>query len=196
MNFLNATRGIEKFIPIGICSGAYFALRTALSDRRVVGAVPIDGYSNPTARYYWNRFTNLTSWRRVITGKVDVRKVQSTVEYLTAKIRNLFIREKNVRSTANLVEDVRLANVRDVDLLLVYAKGQMPFYNFVTHQKQLRAPMSSGKLRVEIIENSDHLFTPVAVQEHLMKIIQNWIQARMPNRFCRHQEINEILRNA
>lgn len=198
MDFLNATRGIEQFILIGICSGAYFALRTAIEDARVVGAIPIEGYGYLTHRYYWSHFVNPTSWWRITTGKKDIRDTiamaWNLIRSLTAKIGSLFptlkcgaMKAQVRQPRVNLALDVNLSIERGVDLLLVYAKGGPAYYNFVTHKGQLHASMSSGKLQVEVIEHSDHLFTPLSVQEHLLQVVQNWMQAMAQNRF-HHQK--------
>src|SRR5437868_10047186 len=39
MDFLTTTRGVDRFILIGICSGAEVSFETACCDPRVVGAV-------------------------------------------------------------------------------------------------------------------------------------------------------------
>lgn len=190
MDFLSAVRGIEQFILIGICSGAYFALRTAIDDPRVVGAIPIEGYGYLTTQYHWSHFTNPTSWWRIITGKKDVRDTSimawGIIRSLTAKVRRLFTRKEQTQPKADLVADVCCGIKRGVDLLLVYAEGTPAFYNFVTHKDKLVASMSSGKLRVEVVEHADHTFTLLPTQEQLLKVVQNWTQAVVQNRSAPH----------
>jgi pimeloyl-ACP methyl ester carboxylesterase len=180
MDFLSSTRGIKQFILVGICSGAYFALRTACCDPRVVGAIPIEGYGSLTARYYWSRFVNPIGWWRAITGKKEVRDSATTawnfIKSLTAKPKTLLTPKPQAQPTASLTADVHLLTERGVDLLLVYAKGSPAFYNFVKHRNLFREPISSRTLQVEVIEGTDHTFTPLSIQQHLMKVIENWAQ--------------------
>ena len=188
MDILSATRGVEQFILMGICSGAAFALRTAIEDPRVVGAVPIEGYygSLPT-RYYWSHLCNPISWWRVIMGKKDVRDTirigWRIIKSLSAKIKCRFTPAVQTPPRLNLAADVCLLIESGVQLLLVYAKGGLAFYYFVAHEDELRAAMASGRLRVEVIEHSDHTFTSLSAQEYLLKVIQDWTQASVQNQF-------------
>src|SRR5690606_37848418 len=52
MDFLQSRYGIEEFILLGLCSGAYQAHESAVRDPRVVGTVQLDGYGYRTAGYY------------------------------------------------------------------------------------------------------------------------------------------------
>jgi pimeloyl-ACP methyl ester carboxylesterase len=59
MDHLEKTRGMRRFVIMGLCSGADNAFQTAKRDERVVGIVQIDGYAYKTpgyhARYYGKR---------------------------------------------------------------------------------------------------------------------------------------------
>ena len=35
---------------------------------------------------------------------------------------------------------------------------------------------SSGRLRVEVVRDADHLFTPLKSQEDLLSVVQDWAQ--------------------
>ena len=52
MDFLSSLSGFNKFIIIGLCTGADNAHRVAVADKRVIGCVFLDGYSYPTPRFY------------------------------------------------------------------------------------------------------------------------------------------------
>ena len=43
MNAVNLQSGVERFVLMGLCTGAYNAFRAALVDERVVGCVLMDG---------------------------------------------------------------------------------------------------------------------------------------------------------
>src|SRR6266699_5140047 len=78
MHFLQAKKGIERFILLGGCSGARVALQTACCDQRVIGTLLInlqisedDGQSSDqigrTAAFYYLNFAlfNLKSWLKL-----------------------------------------------------------------------------------------------------------------------------------
>ena len=68
MDFLEQAYGMQRFALIGICSGAVNAHAAALADRRVVGALMIDGHTYATRWTVpvrrWKRF-RAASWREV-----------------------------------------------------------------------------------------------------------------------------------
>ncbi len=182
MDFLSEAQGIEQFIPIGICSGATFALKMACLHPRIAGVVPIEGYAQRTIRYYLSHLANPTSWWRVITAQKNPGDTLAAglhmIKPLTAKIMGRFTDKKHAPSQTSFAEEIRLLTERGVDLLLIYAKGSPAFYNFVTQQSRLRDLASSDKLQVEAIEHSDHTFTFLSTQEQLLEKIQTWVQAR------------------
>ena len=65
MDSFSAMHGDERFVIIGLCTGAYNALEAAVADDRVVGAVLIDGYAYPTMRLTVTHQTKrlLQGWR-------------------------------------------------------------------------------------------------------------------------------------
>ena len=73
MDYLQAARGIDRFVLMGICSGAVNALQAAMADARVAGAVVIDAPAYPTRgyylRYYLKRLASAESWRNTLTAR-------------------------------------------------------------------------------------------------------------------------------
>ena len=71
MELLSASHGVERFVLFGICTGADQAVRVALQDARVAGAVLVDGYAYETwphyLRYYLGRLARPHSWWNVVT---------------------------------------------------------------------------------------------------------------------------------
>jgi len=63
MDTLAASHGIGRFVLFGICTGADQAVKVALADPRVVGAVLVDGYAYQTSghflHYYLGRLLHL-----------------------------------------------------------------------------------------------------------------------------------------
>src|SRR5260370_12872393 len=80
MDHLQRTRGVRRFVLMGLCSGADNSFRTALRDDRVMGAVMIDtfGYRTPGfyLRHYGRRLLRPKAWRRLalrVAGRVRQR---------------------------------------------------------------------------------------------------------------------------
>ena len=200
MNYVSAARGIERFLLIGICSGAVISFRTACCDPRVVGAILINARGHlhgnndesssyirnrAIARYYWRMafFSSFSakSWLRAIKGKVDYPSILRVI--MSSQLRSLFGWKRKVSSGVNHgAADVRLLTERGVSLLHVYAEGDEGLdYLHVILGNNLQEWSASGQLRVEIIQGVNHTFTPLWSQEHLLNIVQNWAQEMVQN---------------
>jgi len=189
MDFLQATRGVGQFILMGGCSGARISLQAACCDPRVIGALPInlpvpeDDDGNPdqihrsTAYYYW-RFAifNLESWRKLVTGKVDFRRIFRTLKFqvrcrLTSKRK---VSSESLQFAANL----RLLANRGVQLAFVYSESDSrlnDLYEAVRGALEKSSVPRNG--RIEIIPRSDHTFSALSDQEGLLKKICELIAA-------------------
>ena len=195
MNHLHATRGIERFILMGICSGAYISFKTACCDSRVVGAVLInarghlhdranDGLSSyimncSLARHYLRiaLFSSFRAknWLKAIRGKVDYTSIRRMMDF---RLRSLFSRKRKVSfGTHNGVGDLRLLAERGVRLVHIYSEGDegLDYFHVMLGDK-LQEWSASGLLRVEIIRGANHTFTLLWSQEHLSKVVHNWAQ--------------------
>jgi pimeloyl-ACP methyl ester carboxylesterase len=194
MNYLSSIRGIKRFILMGICSGANVALRTACHDHRVVGMIGINGSyfdsqestglnqylkSSIQSRYYRKHLLNYKSWWRVITGKSNLSSITG---FLINKTKNLLYLNKDIlfetkpsTKWSSLVE-------RGVDLFLIYSEGSLALDTFrlalENHLSELR---SSGKIWVDVIKYSDHVFTLLWSQNILTNFIHQWAQNRQRN---------------
>jgi hypothetical protein len=63
MNFVQQKYNCEKFILIGLCSGAVNSHLVASVDNRVVGVVLMDGFAFPTPGFYYIRCKNFITKR-------------------------------------------------------------------------------------------------------------------------------------
>ncbi len=189
INWLNAARGIERFILGGICSGARISFQIACYDLRVVGAVLVNAPSyqhgasealrsyiikRKDTRYYWKiALINPKSWLKAIQGKVDYHAIVRSIAF---QLKSLFDRKKKVWSERNkVVADFRLLTERGVRLLLVYSEGDpgLDFFQMILGD-EIHDLNSNGKLNVEIMERVDHTVTPLSRQEHLLELVGNW----------------------
>jgi len=187
MYYLSSSRGIGKFILVGVCSGANVAFKTACGDQRVVGIVGINGsYSDPEelegldqhikssvqSRYYRKHLFNYRSWWRVITGKSNL---QSIIRFLLTKTKNLLTQIEQVVSKTSSSQEWYLLAEHETDIFLIYSEGSAALDTFCfTLENHLSGLKSSGKLSVEVIENSDHVFTLLWSQNALIDFIRQW----------------------
>ena len=177
MDYISATRGIERFILVGICSGADISFRTACRDPRVVGAVVIEHNPRPTVRYLKSRLFNIKNWWKVLKGERDLR---NTIPRYRRFIKGTLTAKKKPKGQTppgkgDMVSDIRMLAERGADLLFVYAKDKRAFFTFSEYADKLQPLIAADKLRVEIIEGAGHTFKPISTQEQLLKAIESWL---------------------
>jgi alpha-beta hydrolase superfamily lysophospholipase len=190
MDYLRATRGIERFVLMGICSGAAIALKTACGDARVVGVVLINTpgqlYATPEevhralARHYWRLAVSSSfrakNWRKVIRGNFDYRSV---IRVLSFRLRGLFVRQRQTAAGVRQVAvELHGVTARGVQLLMVHAEGDEGLdYIEVILGDEIRELSAGGRLRVEVIVGANHTFTLLPNQHQLLQVVQQWVQA-------------------
>jgi pimeloyl-ACP methyl ester carboxylesterase len=185
MDILRDRSGIDRFIPAGICSGADIALRVARADPRVIGAVLINGLlierenntdildaagKNTAARYYKSRLFNLKRWSRVVLGKSDFKSIRRVIRgRLTGKASAQGRSPRAPGPFDGLLD-------RELAILLVNSDGSPAWDVYRMAIEPSVGPfVESGKLRVELIRNSDHVFTMGWTQKLLIDLVEDWL---------------------
>jgi dienelactone hydrolase len=181
MDFLQATRGAERFILLGGCSGARVSLQTACCDPRVVGAFLINlqmseddnqssDQTSRTAAFYYRNFAlfNLKSWCKLLAGKADYRKVVRALGFLAR--RQLALTRKMSPESIQLAANLRMLAESGVCVTFLYAESD-PRLNDLREAlgRELRELRALAKVRVEIIPRSDHTFSSLHDQDKLLK---------------------------
>jgi pimeloyl-ACP methyl ester carboxylesterase len=191
MDYLATTRNKEKFMLVGICSGADVAFRTACCERRVAGIVGINGYyldhhivqqlsprikNSTQQRYYSKHLFDHKSWWRLITGRSDFK---SLVRFLLTKLRSPWAQNVQVQPMTDTLKRWRVLIDRRADLLLVYSEGSTALDSFrLALRDRLGKSLASERLTVEIIQHSDHVFTLLSSQRTLVGLLRQWLQSR------------------
>jgi hypothetical protein len=163
------------------------AFKTACGDQRVVGVVGINGSyfdteeiegldqhikSSIQNRYYRKNLFNYRSWWRVITGKSNLFSIMNLI---ISKAKGLLSRNEGVLSETDLSAKWSPLIERGVDLFLIYSEGSMALDTFrITLENHLSELKSSGKLWIEVVEHSDHIFTLLWSQKLLVELIHQW----------------------
>jgi len=199
MNYLSVARDSERFILMGLCSGARISFRTASRDPRVVGAVLINSMGHlhdetdeelsafiknrALARHYWRiAFSSSFSaknWLKAVTGKVDYRRVIGLVTGF--RPGTLLSRKRRAITTNEVVTDLHLFAERGAHLLHIYSEGDEGLdYLHVLLGNEMNRWVESGRIAVEFIPGTKHAFTLQWDQEHLLRVIQNWVQKWFP----------------
>jgi pimeloyl-ACP methyl ester carboxylesterase len=203
MTQLGATVGTDRFILAGLCSGADIAFQLGVRDRRVAGVVMmnprtfcvhdlamVDAYKG--ARYYQDSFLKREKWVKLLSGKVDVRRVARMVapklkaevirrvQKLLDRVRPSQKPEANGETVhADVPECLRLMAERGVDTFLV-ASVRDPGVDYVDVHfgKRMKELTAISTYRREDVTGTDHTFTSVWSQQHVRTTIREHLAKR------------------
>lgn len=176
MDFLATRFGAARFIPLGLCSGADAAHRTAVADQRVTAAVFLDGYVYPTLGYYRRRYGrqlfNPKKWLSVAARLWTASNPVSADE--TAYRLDLGgcfpPRHQVQRDLEQLVE-------RGVRLLYVYSGGFENYYNYHEQFRDtFRGVDFADRLRVDYLVDVDHTFILESDRRCLIDLVTAWMR--------------------
>jgi hypothetical protein len=189
MEYLRRTRGIDRFICLGGCSGAQVSLDAAGCDPRIIGGILInfqaaeagdaesqDAESQPdiitrrAASYYWDRaLGDRKSWYRFLTGQSDYRKLIRALQY---RLRRRLAPPARTRETSPLEADLQRLAQRNVQMAFLCSEGD-PLLDDLRDAggAVLEQLHTSGKIALEIIPRSDHTFSSRDDQRRLLAVV-------------------------
>ena len=187
MDGLEESRGIRRFVLIGLCSGAVTSFDTAGVDERVAGVVMINpqGFDENAAwndyiqnrghaRKYWKQsFFSVQSWWNALTGRIHYRRLATVLwRQATAGVRADDVIMPVVTRVAT---DLQKLMHRHVRTLLVCSEGDDGIeYMNVILEEDVRSMPPSPHLAVEILPGADHSLTLRASQRRVVDAVRRW----------------------
>jgi len=190
MDALAASHGVDRFVLFGICTGADQAVRVALADARVVGAVLVDGYAYQTLphklRYYLARLARPHSWWNVLSlqhpafhrrsaphaGRAGRARPAPEDEAGADGIPRPGIYVRPPRAEA----EARLRTLADRGCRLCVVFTPTPRVSSASQFGEMfPALRRHPAIRVAYFKGSNHVFTLVASQDALMRTVESWM---------------------
>lgn len=188
MDSLQQSHGINRFVLIGLCSGAVTAFEAAVVDSRVVGAVMINpqGFDDDAAwnayvqnrgyaRRYWKQsLFSATSWWHALTGRVDYRRLLRVLWRQAAGAGGADARA--VKSVVSRVgSDLRKLLARDARVLLLCSEGDdgIEYMNVIVGE-DINAMSGVLGPDVRILPDADHSFTLRQSQSRVVAAVHEW----------------------
>lgn len=159
----------EQLVLIGLCSGAHDAHQFAAADDRVAGALFIDGYAYPTARFrlirHWQRLSDPARlWRRLRRPAEPVGERPPGIEV------ELFRRPPLEQARA----DYGRMLARGAHLAFVYT-GDVQ-YEYVYRDQLLAVfPELRGYAKVWHLPHADHTLSRRVTREQLIALARDWL---------------------
>lgn len=191
-------QGATEVVVIGLCAGAYHAYRAALTGQAINQVVMINPltfqYTPGTplelsayhvtaeARRYGTSLRSASSWKKMFRGEVDIGAAigivtQRVAGKLRHRIRDL-LRRSGVRLRDDLGSDLTTLAQRGATLAFVFSASD-PGHAMLVEQGGAAVDklMNHGVLTVQVIENTDHTFTPLWSQPILIETLLQIIPA-------------------
>ncbi len=206
MDYLTHTYGMQRFVLMGHCAGAFHSFRTAAQDRRVSGVVMMNPDGSETdwvdydrkrklARYYENYYIKRTlldsqRWKRFFNGQISYRDVFKNIliNVVWYRISGLFFRIKRrfgppapPQASAGQLFSIEAILTKlyamDIQMMLIYSANSTGLERIQTGMgKALKQLKTAGKLDFFVVPGADHIFSPLATQLHLSEIILRWFE--------------------
>lgn len=182
--------GHSEFVLAGLCSGAFSAFTSGLRADGIVRSVLInpltfyweDGMTldTPTFQHflamkqYRQSMRTWSSWKKLLTGKVNVLAVARTVAGRGVRAARSWIGAVrhalgvDRQDADNLRRDLERLVERGVKMSFFFAESDPGFDLLMLEAGNVvRRLERSGRLSIEIIEGADHTFTPFPPRREL-----------------------------
>jgi alpha-beta hydrolase superfamily lysophospholipase len=161
----------QRFVLVGLCSGAYWSFHGALRDERVVAAFMLNprtlfwDASQETVRYLRRGLLQPASWRMVLRGEVHRSRVGNVIrEAPRSLIRRAVARVQALGDSDDL--DLVLDLLRDGHkrLLFLFSENE-PLHEELARQGRLPRNERWPNMKLELIPGRDHTLRPHYSQE-------------------------------
>lgn len=168
-------RSANGVVLIGFCSGVDGAHVAAGQDERVRGVIHLDGYAYPTRghwlRFWTTRLLRSDTWTKAVSRRYE--RLRGLATKAPPRGRAVFDREYPPR--AELAADLRKQVARGVRLLFVWSGAREHEFNHVEQfYEMLETPDLRGEVQVELLSQSDHLFSSLENRAVLFDLLLRW----------------------
>lgn len=191
MDYMAGTRQVNRFVLVGLCSGADMGFFAAQRDARVVGLVQLDPFVYRTWRYYVRRFApKVFSWRpwwNILTGKTYVGPVVrrwlgrgDTIRVMgDSAVVSPYARDFPPQST--VTAGLQALAARGVRMYSIFTSGLEEHLNHARQYRDAFGEVRFGDLLdVEYNRHADHVFTDVAIRRAMVASVAGWIIRHWP----------------
>lgn len=177
MDHLQKETGVDRFVIIGLCSGAYNAHQVSVTDDRIVGSVFMDGIVFRTLGFFWRhnvgRLLRPRFWRNFIKRRwAGVNASTSEADGETLAEGEFFGEDLDKDS---VIRDLQSLMTRGVRMLFLYTDG----YDDICGRSQFKEMYGllpdEGQLQVEYYPKSEHTFRLIENREAACGRVTSWM---------------------
>lgn len=189
LDHVRKTRGIERVVVMGLCSGAQDSLDAATRDPQVVGTVAVDLIGDLVtwqhqAVHVGKRLLNADGWRNAITrltrGRLRPPSDGGSVDEADGPGQvGPFLGIRDAVPRGELQRELTALLARGMRLLFVFSAGLEDNYN---HASQFREALPElarhPNLASEFFPRADHTFSNAEQQAALIERVVEWMTAQ------------------
>jgi hypothetical protein len=183
MDYLAKTKGVKKFILMGLCSGADMAHETAVADARVAGLIMLDAWAYKTfafqVRHYgpklfeWGRWKNSIGirWRKLrgtYVSHLTALPKGDGVEYEVPKYVRVFPPRERV------AKDLRAFVERGIAMHYIWTGGLIEYNHKGQHRGTFRDVRFGDLLVEDHVCDADHILTGLRHQQYVVSQVVEW----------------------
>ncbi len=191
LHYLRTARNIDRFLLVGLCSGAQDALTTAMRCTDVVGVSLLDipgSFKNWQYQmyHYGRRLGRWESWRNTLSGKNDIfRRIWGVLgETHTPGSTNSTPGVRPILSKPSMREAFDRLLARHASIQLVFSSGLEGMYNHASQFREVFPSVATHPLvSCRYYSNADHVFSSLAQREDLIRWLTEWLTG---TRFSHH----------
>lgn len=203
MDYLQKTRGIDRFILYGLCSGADGAYFTSLVDERVVGICQVDGFCYRTWQYSFRYYGPLlfkgARWKSFLSNKLgrffagkkslspsEVAGVEDQYFELPTYTRRFPPRDAVAEGLCKLA-------ARGVHMFSIFTGGEPDYIYDKQYRQSFRDVKFGDLLRVSYYPQTNHIITQLDYQARIVEEIANWAARSAAVNHVRSQRPGEVV---
>jgi dienelactone hydrolase len=177
MDVLAREHKVETFVLIGFCSSVDSAHAAALTDKRIIGLINIEGYASPTtaSRFlYPLRLLDRHRWQRWSFNRSrPVVPVEANAEAPDAAVF-----QRDQPTDAQLASEFKTLVARGVRFLKIFVRGD----SIYEYKEQVFACFKDSDLEtaseVEFFPRGDHIFSRIGDRKALVQRIVTFLVTR------------------
>jgi pimeloyl-ACP methyl ester carboxylesterase len=177
MDHLQKETGVDRFVIIGLCSGAYNAHQVSVTDDRIVGSVFMDGIVFRTLGFFWRhkvgRMLKPRFWRNAIKRRLTGENSSDSEGAGQTLAEGEFFGEDLDKDL--VIRDLESLMNRGVRMLFLYTDG----YDDICGRSQFKEMYGllpdEGQLQVEYYPKSEHTFRIIENREAACGRVTSWM---------------------
>ena len=180
MDFVESQTTVDKFIMLGLCSGAYNAHQISVGDSRIVGGVFMDGLAYCTEghekRVQRGKLTQPRKWRNAIKRRL-ANDAMHEEDMASPDASEFFEVDKPADQVAREIQGMM---DRFAQLLFIYTEGYEDVSSRSQFEEMFGLVPNDEALQVDYYDNFEHTFRIAAHREVIVSRIAQWCSLRFP----------------